>query len=109
MPPPPHGAVVLNRGQLGGYAKKIQCQLVDFRERASDRPAQGDLASRLEILNGLLNTLTDILDIRKVFDRVSQVVQRVLPHDLMGVLEISERGDRIRLYAGTAEGGDAHL
>lgn len=59
-----------------------------------------DLAARLEILNGLLNELTDVLDVREVFERVSNVVQRVLPHDLMGVVEISEDGDRIRLYAG---------
>ena len=67
-------------------------------DHLSERPAQQhDLASRLEILNGPLNTLTDVLDIREVFDRVSQVVQRVLPHDLM---EISEAGNRIRLHAG---------
>jgi len=73
-------------------------------ERASGRPVQQrDLAASLEILNGLLNTLTDVLDIREVFDRVSQVVQSVLPHDLMGVIEISEAGDRIRLHAGTAK------
>lgn len=66
----------------------------------SGRPArQRDLASSLGTLNGLLNTLTDILDIREVFDQVSQVVQCVLPHDMMGVIEISEGGDRIRLHA----------
>src|SRR5579872_3282579 len=66
--------------------------------RRSEHP---DLASRLEILNGVLNTLTDVLDIREVFDQVSQLVQRVLPHDLMGVMEISQGADRMRLYAGT--------
>ncbi|HTS35908.1 MAG TPA: sigma 54-interacting transcriptional regulator [Candidatus Solibacter sp.] len=73
-------------------------------DHLSDRPKQQhDLASRLEVLNGLLDTLTDVLDIRGVFDRVSQVVQRVLPHDLMGVMEISEAGDRIRLHAGSGK------
>ncbi|HWY57091.1 MAG TPA: sigma 54-interacting transcriptional regulator [Terriglobales bacterium] len=66
--------------------------------RRSELP---DLALRLENLNGVLNTLTDVLDIREVFDQVSQVVQRVLPHDLMGVMEISQGGERMRLYAGT--------
>jgi hypothetical protein len=67
----------------------------------SSRPPQKlDLAASLEILNGLLNALTDVLDVREIFERVSNVVQRVLPHDLMGVMEISEAGDRIRLYAG---------
>jgi GAF domain-containing protein len=55
--------------------------------------------------DGLLSTLTDVLDIREVFDRVSQLVQRVLPHDLLGVMEISEKGDRIRLLAAAGIAG----
>src|SRR5262252_1695298 len=67
---------------------------------ASDRSARPrDVASDLEVLDGLLSTLTDVLDIREVFDRVSQLVQRVLPHDVLGIAEISENGDRIRLLA----------
>ena len=31
-------------------------------------------------------------------------MQRVLPHDLMGVVEISEGGDRIRVHAGAGSG-----
>lgn len=87
-----------------------RCRFVQRARNGTDRGAQvttpprptqqHDLASLFEILNGLLNTLTDVLDIRELFDRVSQVVQRVLPHDLMGVMEISEAGDRIRLHAG---------
>jgi transcriptional regulator with GAF, ATPase, and Fis domain len=60
-----------------------------------------DLAADLQVLDGLLNTLTDVLDIREVFDHVSKVVQPVLPHDMMGVLEIDETGERFTLYAGT--------
>src|SRR5215831_10929036 len=67
---------------------------------ASDRSAHPrDVASDLEVLDGLLGILTDVLDIREVIDRVSQLVQRVLPHDVLGVGEISENGDRIRLLA----------
>jgi len=39
-----------------------------------------------------------------VFDRIAQLVQGVLPHDLMGVVEISEAGDRIRVHAGAGSG-----
>ena len=53
------------------------------------------VASDLEVHDGLLSTLTDVLDIRDVFDRVSRLVQGVLPHDALGVMEISEKGDRI--------------
>ena len=82
---------------------------MDSGGHRSSRPQQqGDLASRLEALNGLLNTLTDVLDIREVFGRVSELAQSVLPHDLMGVVEVSEKGDRIRLHAGTASTGPAY-
>jgi hypothetical protein len=41
-------------------------------DHLSDRPPpQHDLAPRLEILNGLLDTLTDVLDIGEVFDQVA--------------------------------------
>ena len=35
---------------------------------------------------------------REVFDRVSQLVQSVLPHDMLGVLEVCEDRDRLRVY-----------
>jgi transcriptional regulator with GAF, ATPase, and Fis domain len=77
---------------------------VESAGHTSDRQAeQRDLGASLEILNRLLNTLTDVLDIREVFDQVSSVVQSVLPHDLMGVLEVSEQGDRIRLHVRNAK------
>src|SRR5215472_11190592 len=77
------------------------------RGDASDRSANPrDVPSDLEALDGLLSTLTDVLDIREVFDRVSQLVQRVLPHDVLEVMEISEKGDRIRLLAATGIAGE---
>src|SRR5208337_4353275 len=70
-------------------------------EPPSDRTSRSrDLASDLAVLDGLLSTLTDVLDIREVFDRVSKTVQPVLPHDIMGVVEINEAADRIKLVAG---------
>src|SRR5215472_9708058 len=67
---------------------------------SGQRARQRDLARDLEVLDGLLNTLTEVLDIRDVFDRVSQLVQPVLPHDVMGVVEINASGDRAKLHAG---------
>jgi transcriptional regulator with GAF, ATPase, and Fis domain len=60
-----------------------------------------DVASDLEALDSLLSTLTDVLDIREVFDRVSNAVQPILPHDVMGVVEVNETADRFKVYAGT--------
>ena len=72
----------------------------------SGRPKRNqDVSTDLMVLDGLLNTLTEVLDMREVFDRVSQLVQSVLPHDMLGVLEVCETRDRIRVYvsAGTIE------
>src|SRR5262249_13203652 len=71
-------------------------QLSEERSRAA---ALKERTASLSVLDGLLDTLTDVLDIRDVFDQVSQLVQRVLAHDLMGVAEVSEDGRRLRLYA----------
>ena len=57
-----------------------------------------DLSSDLKVLDQLLDALTEILDIRDVFDRVSQVVQPVLPHDLMGIAEVNETFDSLCVY-----------
>jgi hypothetical protein len=59
-----------------------------------------DVASDFEVLDSLLSTLTDVLDVRQVFDRVSKVVQPILPHDIMGVVEVNEAGNRFKLLAG---------
>jgi len=50
---------------------------------SSERPRPRDVAADLEVLDKLLNTLTDVLGVREVFDRISKVVQPILPHDVM--------------------------
>ena len=53
----------------------------------------------LETLDGLLNTLTGVLDIREVFDRVSAIAQKVLPHDALSIAEATDEGRRVRVHA----------
>ncbi len=55
--------------------------------------------SNLEMLDELLATLSGVLDIREVFDRVSAVAQRVLPHDALSIAESIEEGTRVRVHA----------
>jgi len=59
---------------------------------------------RLDLLEGLLGTLASSLDVRQVFDRVSEAVQSVLPHDLLVLTEFDADGPRaafrIVAYAG---------
>src|SRR5262249_61136400 len=58
----------------------------------------------LDVLDELLDTLTDTLDIRERIERVRQVVQDILPHDVLGVAEISTGGERLRLIATAGPG-----
>jgi transcriptional regulator with GAF, ATPase, and Fis domain len=53
----------------------------------------------LETLDGLLSTLTGVLDIREVFDRVAAIAQRVLPHDALSIAEVIDQGRGVRVHA----------
>ena len=61
-------------------------------------------AANLETLDELLNALTGVLDIREVFDRVSAIASKVLPHDAMVVREMLDDATRARNYALTGIG-----
>jgi transcriptional regulator with GAF, ATPase, and Fis domain len=45
---------------------------------------------RLHELDALFPTLTTVLDLREVFEKVSEIAKRALPHDALGVLLIEE-------------------
>jgi transcriptional regulator with GAF, ATPase, and Fis domain len=71
-------------------------QMADEARRAAALRERGD---NLLMLDDLLAALTGVLDVREVFDRVSVIVQKVLPHDAMTVTSVLESGDRIRIHA----------
>jgi transcriptional regulator with GAF, ATPase, and Fis domain len=54
---------------------------------------------RIESLRGLLHTMAGALDIRHVFDRVSEVVRGGLPHDMLVITSWGEDGASFRFYA----------
>jgi transcriptional regulator with GAF, ATPase, and Fis domain len=55
--------------------------------------------ANLEMLDGLLDTLAGVLDVSQVFDRVSAIAQKVLPHDGMSIAEAVGDGKRVRILA----------
>jgi transcriptional regulator with GAF, ATPase, and Fis domain len=55
--------------------------------------------ANLQMLDGLLDTLAVVLDVRQVFDRVSAIAQKVLPHDAMSIAESVGDGKRVRILA----------
>jgi hypothetical protein len=54
---------------------------------------------RLEALDELLSTLTGVLDVRDVFVRISEIAQRVLPHDFMTLPLVCEDREHVVIYA----------
>ena len=61
----------------------------------------------LEALDGLLPALAGVLDIREVFDRVSDIAHQVLPHDGVVIGQLIGDDRRVRMYAsrGLGEAG----
>jgi transcriptional regulator with GAF, ATPase, and Fis domain len=55
--------------------------------------------ANLEVLDGLLNTLAGVLDIRDVFERVSEIAHQVLPHDALSIAEAVDEGRSVRVHA----------
>jgi transcriptional regulator with GAF, ATPase, and Fis domain len=56
-------------------------------------------AGNVLMLDELLATLSSVLDVRDVFDRISEIARKVLRHDAMAVTTILERENRIRVHA----------
>jgi len=54
---------------------------------------------RIDSLRGLLQTMAGALDIRRVFDKVSEVVRAGLPHDVLVITSWGEDGTSFRIYA----------
>jgi transcriptional regulator with GAF, ATPase, and Fis domain len=56
-------------------------------------------ADNLKMLEDLLATLSGVLDVREVVDRISAIAQKVLRHDAMAVTTVLERENVIRVHA----------
>src|SRR5262249_17499203 len=52
-----------------------------------------------ELLDGLLSAVTDVLDIREIFDRVSEIAGRLLTHDAMGIPIVTDDREHMLIYA----------
>jgi transcriptional regulator with GAF, ATPase, and Fis domain len=65
-------------------------------------PAMIDL-THLEAFNALLPALAGSLDIREVFQHLSEVASRIVPHDEANLVLATDNGTEFRLYASTQE------
>jgi transcriptional regulator with GAF, ATPase, and Fis domain len=71
-------------------------RMADSARRAAELRAR---SQNLIALDELLATLSGVLDVREVFDRVSTIAQQVLPHDGLVVIVPTGEGDRSQNYA----------
>ncbi len=78
-------------------------------QRLADRARQAEeLRARtatLELLDELLGALVDSAELPEVFDRVSAIARKVLPHDTMVLSVVLPDRHHVRVYASTGEGG----
>jgi hypothetical protein len=68
---------------------------VDHLHRLAER------IESLDVLDRLMNTITAVLDVREVFDRIFEISQTALPHDAMSIAVPTPDGTRVTLYATT--------
>ena len=71
---------------------------IEHERLASESRAAAALRERegnLEMLDELLGAVTGVLDIREVFQRVSEIARKVLPHDGMGLPIITDDREHI--------------
>ncbi|MES1254098.1 MAG: sigma 54-interacting transcriptional regulator, partial [Acidobacteriota bacterium] len=71
-------------------------RLADESRRSA---ALAERAANLEMLDGLLREITGVLDIRAVFDRISAIAKRVLPHDAMGLPIVTDDREHVIPFA----------
>ena len=104
--PQVHGALWLTSTRPDAFEPADQALLdrvVDLLGLAVDHSVRVEheqlRRERIDSLRALLHTMAGALDIRRVFDRVSDVVRGGLPHDLMVVTSWGEDGESFRIYA----------
>ncbi len=61
-------------------------------EQTRDAALERDRAASVEASVELLRTISDVLDVRRVFPRISEIANKVLPHDALTMVFVDESG-----------------
>src|SRR5216683_3143231 len=69
----------------------------------SAEPVEYDV-EHLEAFQDLLPALARALDVRDIFQHLSTVASRIVPHDEANLALLTEDGSQFRLYASTRDG-----
>jgi len=101
-----HGALWLTSPNEGAFCtahQKLMDSVVDLLGLAFEHDAIVERdklrRERIDSLRGLLQTMAGALDIRRVFDKVSEVVRGGLPHDMLVITSWGADGTSFRIYA----------
>jgi transcriptional regulator with GAF, ATPase, and Fis domain len=83
---------------------------ISYQRLASENRDAAALRARessLELLDSILSTVSGVLDVREVFDRIFEISQRAMPHDAMAIAIANPEATHVKLYATT--GAIRHL
>src|SRR6195256_4334995 len=87
-----NGFCEMNRADLETTTREQSSWMARHSAPASGSPFEADTST------ALLRTIAEVLDIRSVFPRVSEIVQPDVPHDAL-VLAFLDRAGRVTLEA----------
>jgi transcriptional regulator with PAS, ATPase and Fis domain len=73
-------------------ASYLALAIVHQRLAEQTHDAAIERAASVEASVELLRTISDVLDIRRVFPRISEIANRILPHDAMTMVFLDESG-----------------
>jgi transcriptional regulator with PAS, ATPase and Fis domain len=65
-------------------------------ERARDAAVEQERLATLDCSVELLRAIADVLDIRSIFPRVSEIARKMLPHDALVLVFIDQNGEAVR-------------
>jgi transcriptional regulator with GAF, ATPase, and Fis domain len=89
------GEDLLHADRLAGYVA-VALSHQRLAEQARDAAVERDRAATVETSIGLLRAIADVLDIRTVFPRISEIANKVLPHDALMMVFVDQDGHIVR-------------
>jgi transcriptional regulator with GAF, ATPase, and Fis domain len=68
-------------------------------EQARDAALERERTASVEASIELLRTISDVLDVRRVFPRISEIANKILPHDALSMAFLDESGQIVQQAA----------
>src|SRR4030095_7930403 len=72
-------------------------------EQARDAAVERQRSAEIEASAELLRTISDVLDIRTVFPRISEIAKKMLPHDALAMVFVDRDRHFVRQASSPAD------